>query len=188
MRCFIAIDIPEDIKRSIECVVEKADHQSKGVRWVPLENIHLTLKFLGEVKEELIPEIEKRLAAICIKHSIFNICIRSIGAFPNFKYPNILWVGIDESEELKRLYEDIEESLSELGFEKEGRQFSPHLTIARIKDKKGIDLTLKVLSSFKDTFFGNINVKEVLVMKSILKPTGAEYSKVSTFTLANKKG
>lgn len=187
MRCFIAIDMPEDIKNSIANVVEQADHKSKSIRWVPSENIHLTLKFLGEVKESLIAEIEKRIAAVCMRHSIFNIGIRSVGAFPNLKYPNILWVGIDASKELRDLFDAIEESLSELGFEKESRQFSPHITIARIKDKKEIDLTMKTLSSFKDTFFGIVNVKEILLMKSILKPTGAQYSKISTFMLANKK-
>jgi 2'-5' RNA ligase len=187
MRCFIAIDIPEDIKKSIGGVIEKADHKSKGIRWVPLENIHLTLKFLGEVSEKMISDIEKKLSAICDAHKIFDLRIYSIGAFPNFKYPNILWVGIDASKELKDLFEAIEESLSELGFKKEDKKFSPHLTIARIKDKKEVDLTMKALSSFKDTLFGNINVKEVLLMKSILKPTGAEYSKISTFMLADKK-
>lgn len=188
MRCFIAIDMSEDIKRSIASVIEKADHKSKGIRWVSLENIHLTLKFLGEVSEKMISDIEKKLSAICGAQKIFDMKIYGIGAFPNFKYPNILWVGIDVSTELKDLFEAIEESLSELGFEKENKKFSPHLTIARIKDKKGTDLTLKALSPFKDTFFGNINVKEVLLLKSILRSTGAEYSKISTLMLANKKG
>ncbi len=183
MRCFIAIDMPEDIKGSISGVMERCGEEPKGARWVPVENIHLTLKFFGDVKDDLVPEIEKGLALICMKHNMFNINIRGAGAFPNLKYPNVLWVGIDESEDLKRLYMDIEESMSGLGFEKENRKFSPHLTIGKIKDKKGIEPVIKEIYTFKDTFFGSIEVKEVLLMRSVLKPTGAEYSVAAKFNL-----
>lgn len=186
VRCFIAIDIPENIRDAIVgVVIEKCGLNSKGVRWVPVGNIHLTLKFFGDVKEDLIPEIEKRLASICMGRSRFNINICGAGAFPNSKYPNVLWIGIDESEKLKGLYDDIEESMSEIGFEKEDRKFSPHLTIGRVKDRKGIEPVIKDLYTFKDTFFGSIEVKEVLLMQSVLKPTGAEYSKIAGFKLAS---
>lgn len=187
MRCFIAIDMPEDIKVSISNVIEKAGQKVKGIRWVSAQNIHLTLKFLGDVKEELMHDIEKGLSSVCINHAPFTINIRSAGAFPNFKYPNVLWVGIDESEELKRLYEDIEDVLSGLGFEKENRKFSPHLTIGRVKDRKGIEPVIKELYTFKDMFFGSMEVKEVLLMRSILKPAGAEYSKIAGFKLSLKR-
>ena len=183
MRCFIAIDMPENIKDAIAGFIEKCGPNSKGLRWVPAENVHLTLKFLGDVKEDLIPEIEKRLLLICMRIDVFNINIRGAGAFPNFKYPNVLWIGIDESEELRKLYEDIEESMSDLGFEKEDRKFSPHLTIGRVKDRKGTEPVIKGLYAFKDTFWGSIEVNEVLLMQSILKTTGAEYSKIAGFKL-----
>lgn len=114
-------------------------------------------------------------------------CIFQSPAFTNFKYPNVLWMGIDESGELKRLYEDIEESMFELGFEKEDRKFSPHLTIGRVKDRKGIEPVIKGLYTFKDTFFGSIEVNEVLLMRSVLKSTGAEYSKIAGFKLSSKR-
>ncbi len=186
MRCFIAIDIPENIKDAIAGFIEKYGLNLKGIRWIPAENVHLTLKFLGDIKEDLIPEIQKRLALICTRIDVFNINIRGAGAFPNLKYPNVLWIGIDESEGLRRLYEDIEESMSDLGFEKEDRKFSPHLTIGRVKDRKGIEPVIKRLYTFKDTFFGSIEVKEVLLMRSVLKPSGAEYSKIAGFKLKNK--
>lgn len=176
----------ENIKYAIAGIIEKCGLNSKGVRWVPAKNIHLTLKFLGDVKEDLIPEIEKRLALICINNRIFDINIRGTGAFPNFKYPNILWIGIDESSDLKRLYEDIEESMFELGFDKEDRKFSPHLTIGRVKDRKGIEPAIKELYTFKDTFFGITEVNEVILMRSVLKPTSAEYSKIAGFKLSPK--
>lgn len=187
MRCFIAIDIPADIRQSITGVIGKCNQGSKGVRWVAPENIHITLKFLGEVNEGLISAIQEGLSAICAGHDIFTITIKGAGAFPNFKYPNVLWIGIDESKELKRLYEDIEEFMSKLGFEKEGRKFSPHLTIGRVKNRKGIEPVIKGLYTFKDTFWGSIEVREVLLMRSVLKPAGSEYSKIAVFQLSKSQ-
>ena len=184
MRCFIAIDIPADIRQSIADVIGKCNQGSKGVKWVAPEKIHITLKFLGEVNEGLITDIQKKLAPVCAERDIFTVTIKGAGAFPDFKYPNVLWIGIDESEELKRLYEDIEDVLSKLGFEKENRKFSPHLTIGRIKDRKGIEPVIKEIYTFKDAFFGSIDVNEILLMRSILKPAGSEYSKIAGFRLS----
>ncbi|MDI6801791.1 MAG: RNA 2',3'-cyclic phosphodiesterase [Thermodesulfovibrionales bacterium] len=187
MRCFIAVDISEEIREKISKVVEDGRMNSRGIRWVPIENIHLTLKFLGNVDEKLIPDIEKGLSSVCVNHASFTINIRGTGAFPSFKYPNVLWVGIDKSDELKKLYFDIEEAMFSLGFEREGRNFSPHLTIGRVKDRKGIEPVMAELYTFKDTFFGSIEIKEVLFMRSVLKPTGAEYSKMAGFKLFPKQ-
>ena len=95
-------------------------------------------------------------------------------------------MGIGDSEELAALYRDIEDSLQALGFAKEGRKFSPHLTMGRVKERTGKALLDKELATFKDTFFGTIEAKEILLMKSELEPTGAEYSKIAGFALTNK--
>ncbi len=187
MRCFIAIGISDEIKGKIRILIDKMRHLSKGVRWVPIENIHLTLKFLGEVNEGLIPDIKNRLILLKNKYNPFKIDIKGTGAFPNPKHPNVLWIGVEPSEQLKRLYLDIEEAMYECGFEKEDREFSPHLTIGRIKDRKGIDLVIKELYTIKDIFFGSIDIREFLLMRSILKPTGAEYSEIARFKLEKNK-
>jgi 2'-5' RNA ligase len=187
MRCFIAIEMPANIRQSIADVIEKCNKKFKGIKWVAPEKIHITLKFLGEVNEGLMPEIQKRLARVCAARDIFSIAIKGAGAFPNFKYPNVLWIGIDESEELKRLYEDIEDVLSELGFERESRKYSPHLTIGRVKDRKGIEPVIKEIYTFKDAFFGSIDVNEILLMRSVLKSEGAEYSKIAGFQLSKSQ-
>lgn len=183
MRCFIAIEMPNEIRGSLGSLILKIGPKSKGVRWVPVENIHITLKFFGEVKDELIPDIEKGISAVCMNYEPFNINVRGAGVFPNPKYPNVLWVGVDDSSELARLNTDIEEAMYELGFEKEDRNFSPHLTIGRVKDKKAAETAVKELYTFKDNVFGSIHVSEVLLMKSVLKPAGAEYSRISSFKL-----
>ena len=184
MRCFIAIDLPQKIKNVLGAVINASKRHSKSIRWIAPDNIHLTLKFLGEIEESLIPVIKERLSASCSPHKTFTINITGAGAFPNFRSPNVLWFGIEDSEELKRLYNNIEDAISLLGFKKEGRKFSPHLTIGRVKDKNGIESALKEFAAFKDRRFGSIEISEVVLMQSILKPSGAEYSRLAIFKLS----
>ncbi len=179
MRSFIAIDLPPDIKSSIDRLINVLSADSRGIRWVPAENIHLTLKFLGDVREDLVPEIVDRLTRIVKNYQTFGISIRGAGAFPNLRNPNVLWVGIESSDRLEALFTEIDLSLSEIGFEREGRKFSPHLTIGRVKDRRGIDPVAKELATYKDAIFGTIEVHEILLMKSVLKPSGAEYSRAA---------
>jgi 2'-5' RNA ligase len=183
MRSFIAIDIPAYIKSSIDGVIRSVSGSARGVRWVSTENIHLTLKFLGDVRDDLIPEIEKRLKMIGRRFQCFSIGIRGAGAFPNFKNPNVLWLGIEASDWLESLFREIDAALAEIGFEKDSRKFSPHLTIGRVKDRRDVAPVARELSTYKDVFFGTIEVREILLMKSVLKPSGAEYSKTAVIEL-----
>lgn len=187
MRCFIAIDLPEEIKKQIGLIINLITPLSKDIKWVPYENIHMTLKFLGEVKEDTLPEIEQRLRDICCVQAPFSISVRGTGAFPNEKTPNVIWIGVDKSDRLKSLYMDIDNSLSEAGFEKESRKHSPHLTIGRVKNRKDILQVMNNLREFKSKLFGNADVVEVHLMKSILRHSGSEYSKVCSFRLKGKK-
>jgi RNA 2',3'-cyclic 3'-phosphodiesterase len=182
MRCFIAIDMPQEIKSAISGIICKIGPVS-GIKWIPECNMHLTLKFLGDVKDDLVTVIGQRLQSATAHNSAFSVDMRGVGGFPGIKRPNVLWVGFDRSEPLKALFNDIESALAELGFARENRPFSPHLTIGRVKDSKGIEPALRELSTYKDTFFGTIGVNEILLMKSVLKPSGAEYSKVTVIRL-----
>ncbi len=186
MRCFIAIDLPIEIKIKIGHVINLSSPLSGDIKWVPYENIHLTLKFLGEVDDILLKEIEQRLKIICLSHKPFSITVKGVGAFPNEKKPNVLWIGVDNAGSLKNLYQDIENSVSELGFERENRKHSPHLTIGRIKNKKDVLQVMNTLNEFKEKLFGFAEISEVHLMRSILHSTGAEYSKISSFRLGRK--
>ncbi|MCX7913296.1 MAG: RNA 2',3'-cyclic phosphodiesterase [Thermodesulfovibrionales bacterium] len=184
MRCFIAVDLPQEIKTEVERVVGAMSLLSKEIKWVPSENIHITIKFLGEIKESIIPKIEQRLNEVCRRHRPFNIKIKGAGAFPNEKKPNVLWIGIDKSDTLINLYQDIESSLLNLGFNKETREFSPHLTIGRVKNPIVAHPLVKGLMEYKDKVFGIATVTEFYLMKSLLLPSGAQYSKLLTFKLS----
>ncbi len=187
MRCFIALDISCEVRHSIGSAIEKVRDLSRDVRWVSPDNVHLTLKFLGEVGEAIVPKIQESLSLVCGKHGRFALNVSGTGGFPDLRRPNIFWVGVDESGPLKLLNRDIEQSMAELGFERETRRFSPHLTIGRVErravSRYGLDAVIREWVALKDTVFGTIKVDETLLMKSTLKPGGAEYSKVAGFKL-----
>ncbi|MCC6345995.1 MAG: RNA 2',3'-cyclic phosphodiesterase [Nitrospirales bacterium] len=186
MRCFIALDISAEVREAVGAVIERVRPAARGVRWVAPYNIHLTLKFLGEIREETVPGIRRTLSSVCSRHRSFALAIQGTGAFPSLKQPSVIWAGIGDSEELEALYRDIEDSLHVLGFVKEGRKFSPHLTMGRVKERTRKIVLDKEFAALKDTFFGTIEAKEILLMKSELKPAGAEYAKVAGFALNNK--
>jgi len=175
LRCFIAIDIPDQIKRDIGELIEIFKKYDTDVKWIAHENIHITLKFLGNTHVDLIHEICKSLGNILLPFEPFYIKIYSVGVFPNRKYPRIIWIGIEDSEILIRLQRDVEESMALLGYQKEDRKFHPHLTVGRVRSPKGISNLINELDIFKEKHFGNVKVEDVKLMESRLKPSGAQY-------------
>ncbi len=177
MRCFIAIDAG-GVRKAVEALIRDLRKTDADVRWVPTGGMHLTLKFLGETEEALIPKIESSLRAVASRHSRFVLTVAGTGAFPGYSRPRVLWVGIEGSEELKRLYEDIELEMERLGYSREKRAFRPHLTIGRVRSGDGLGPVVEKLKGYKGMEFGKIDVGEVVLMRSILKPTGAEYEEI----------
>ncbi|MBI4684821.1 MAG: RNA 2',3'-cyclic phosphodiesterase [Nitrospirae bacterium] len=175
LRCFIAVELSDDIRNVIDLHITRLRETRADIKWVQAKNLHLTLKFLGKTSDELIPEIQKRLCSIAGKHENFFLNLYGAGVFPNIKNPRVVWLGLQDSEEIVRIQRDIDESMAGLGFEKEGRGFSPHLTIGRVRSLKNIDMVIKELATLDKTDFGKIEVKNIALMKSELKQGGAEY-------------
>ncbi len=184
MRCFIAIEISDEIRKALGELIQRLSGMGRGIRWVPPENIHLTLKFLGEVEDDRVPEIGRRLSEISSGHSPISLRVRGAGAFPSLRSPQVIWVGSEVSPGLESLYREIEEAMAALGFERERRDFNPHLTLGRVKDRRALDPVMKELQLMKDQDWGAVEVTEVVLMKSVLTPKGAEYSRVSVFPLS----
>ncbi len=176
VRCFIALDISDQIKRDFGEIIDRLKKHDADVKWVPVNNIHLTLKFLGNTQENALPEIRDRLFNVVLTYNPFYIRIYTTGVFPNRKYPRIIWIGVGDSDMLKRLHNDIENAMVSYGFKKENKAYNPHLTIGRVRSQKGIMYLVRDLDIFKDKEFGNIHVKKIKLMKSDLKPQGAIYS------------
>ncbi len=180
IRCFIAIDIGEELRRKIASFVRGLEEFGPDVRWLRPENLHLTLKFLGDTEETLLDGIASSLQAVASRHGGFGLRLAGTGVFPDYTRPRVVWIGVDKSEELNLLYSDIEREMEGLGYERERREFTPHLTIGRIKSREKPLALLRELRRWKDREFGKIEVSEILLMKSTLKPTGAEYERLAS--------
>lgn len=182
MRTFIAIEIEPSIKEKISELIKKLSQSGARVGWVKKESIHLTLKFLGEVDERKIKEVSERLKKISSRIEPFKIRIEGTGWFPEGSLnPRVLWIGIKYTEQLKVLWKEIEKEMKDLGFKEEDRDFSPHITIGRVKDKERIFEVLEILKKFMTNFFGETEIKNIVLFKSVLKPEGAEYIPIEKF-------
>jgi 2'-5' RNA ligase len=176
LRLFIAIDIPEFIRREIADMIELLKKYETDVKWIVPENIHLTLKFLGSTSVSLLESIRDALLRVVSAYAPFHIHIHGTGVFPSEKYPRVVWIGIGDSEPLLSLRNDIERALLLLGFEGEEKEFHPHLTIGRVRERRGMITLMNEVMRFRDRDFGDCLVDQVRLMKSDLKPKGPQYS------------
>lgn len=177
MRCFISIELPDDIKQGISGFISKLKDIDKDIKWVKGENLHLTLKFLGEVEGQKLSEIRDRLIDVSKRYSPFDLRLKGIGAFPSIKSPRVIWIGVEDSASLINLQSEVEASMGELGFEKEDR-FQPHLTIGRLRGSRPPDALIKELSLDISKEFGVFRADYIYIMKSELSPKGPNYYKL----------
>ncbi len=184
MRTFIAVEIPDGIKKEMAKAQEQLKRSGADAGWVRPEGIHLTLKFLGEVLEEKIDEIKNTLARAAGAMSRFRLEIAGAGAFPSSKNPRVVWLGVSgELDKLEALWSSVEDSMAAIGFEREDRAFSPHLTLARIKYLRPRYPWQKAIDGIKDVRIAGFEVDHISLMKSELKPSGAVYTEISRVDL-----
>ena len=175
-RGFIAIDI-EPFPKLIQFENE-IRNIGANVKLVELENVHITLKFLGETDEALIDRLQEIMKSAVEGITPFDIKFKGSGVFPNQKYIRVMWVGIENIENISKIAKKIDEQTSKLGFEKEKRAFSAHLTIARVKSAKNKDKLLQIIEKYKDVEFGIFNVNQITLKKSELTPKGPIYTTI----------
>ncbi|MDD5594238.1 MAG: RNA 2',3'-cyclic phosphodiesterase [Candidatus Margulisbacteria bacterium] len=173
MRLFISVELPDEIKKSIAGMIARLKETGAAVKWVEEENLHLTLKFIGEVAErqlaELISGVEEKIGG----SGKFQIKLENLGTFPEGEQPRVVWVGVsDGGERLK----DLARLLAE-------REFVSHVTIGRIKDNKGVDKLIERVRSFGSSEFGGAPVDRVSIMKSTLTSKGPVYEKIKEVKL-----
>ncbi|MFC2076096.1 RNA 2',3'-cyclic phosphodiesterase [candidate division KSB1 bacterium] len=175
MRTFIAVDLPETVRDSLRELQAGLRGRSDGVKWVRVEGMHLTLKFLGEIDPDLVSGIDRVLQEAARSIKPFRIALSGLGAFPGLSRPRVIWVGVDgELEPLQNLKSGIDKGLAELGFPKDDRSFKPHITLGRVKGK----IDGRRLVGDKNYTTDHFLICRVRLIESILKPTGAEYSEV----------
>jgi 2'-5' RNA ligase len=173
-RGFIAIDItatPQMMAFEKEIVQTGAD-----VKLVEPENIHITVKFLGDTDENHIDAIEKSMKESVSKIKPFPITLKGTGVFPNQNYIKVIWIGIRDEGNIQTIAQAIDTTLAPLGFKKETRGFSPHLTIGRVKTARNKDQLLKIIGNYTETEFLVQRVQSLLLKKSDLTPKGPIYT------------
>lgn len=183
MRLFVAVPLPAECRTMLEEQQRRLQRHKADVRWVAPRSIHLTLKFLGEVDEGVIPALIESLEKASETAHPFQLQIRGLGCFPNPKNPRVVWSGIEgESHWLAELQRKVEAACTKMGFEPEGRGFRPHLTLGRVNGKRNLQLLLdciKIGSELECSFTAD----HFSLYKSTLKPQGAEYSVLKTVML-----
>lgn len=179
MRTFIAVELDKPVKESLSRLQAELKESGADVKWVFPADIHLTLKFLGEVREEKIPEIIQALKEIARSLNSFCAEINTIGAFPDTRSPRVIWAGIEQGKEnLSRLAGLIEDALERLGFPKEERKFSAHITIGRVRSPKNKAALSEAMQQLKFDALSQ-TVKSVILFKSTLTPKGPIYEKLA---------
>jgi len=184
MRAFIAIEIPDEIKREIVGLQEQLRETKVDASWPRPEGVHLTLKFLGETAEARIAEIMNGIRTAARGTGPFRLEVKGMGTFPNPRNARVVWIGFGgEIEKLTRLQVAVEDAMAFIGMAREERAFTPHLTVGRIKFIRARDKWLKALDEVKDIILPGFDVEAVSLMKSELKPSGAVYTEMGRVEL-----
>ncbi len=180
MRTFIAVEIPDDVKRKIGRYVNSLGDSIKNVKWVAPENLHLTLKFIGEVKEKDIDSLIECIRPIISDFSSFNLALENTGFFPSPKNPRVIWIGSDGGADiLLDIFQELEHCLEPLGIDRDERMFSPHLTIGRVKRNRGNNHKPAAITGNVPEFdYAAFRVHSIALIKSTLTPQGPIYEKI----------
>jgi RNA 2',3'-cyclic 3'-phosphodiesterase len=183
IRSFIAVEIPEVLRQKLREFLRDLKTTGADVKWVRPEGIHLTLKFLGPVRQDVLEKITSSLRPVAEKFFPFEMRAERCGCFPSLRNPRVVWAGLTDREgALLRLHREIEAAAAELGLSPEDRPFQPHLTLGRVRSPKGkIPLAQKIEGNAR-LDLGSFPVERVILFRSDLRPEGAVYTKLQEFS------
>lgn len=180
-RAFISADLPAI--PALERLAHDLREASRDLKVVSVDHLHLTLKFLGDTEEGLVPEIVSAMREASAGIAPFSVQVKGTGAFPTLGRPNVLWVGLEGGEPLGRMARSLNENLADLGFPREERAWSPHVTLARVRGRRDLDRAQDLVRRHGDDLFAEVRIDEVRLKKSVLRPQGPEYSTVESVRL-----
>ncbi len=185
VRTFVAVELAPRLKKQVERLITRLSSQGAGVKWVETENLHITLKFLGEIDNPEVPQVCRAVAQAVAPYDPFELELEGVGAFPRLQRPRVLWVGVGRGrEQLQQLQRDIEDRLYKLGYPREARPYEPHLTIGRVK-RAGpeMDRLAQELERHKQFAPGAMWVEEAVVFASQLGRGGPTYTPLGHLAL-----
>jgi 2'-5' RNA ligase len=186
MRLFFAVLLENHTKHRVAVVQESMKRALAGQRisWVKAENLHLTLRFLGEQDEQGLRRAVEAAQAVASQHSAFRFVVRGTGVFPDMRRARVLWVGVQEpAEPLYCLATDLEQELRQRGFPPEDKPFRSHITLARVKEPPPAAVLQRIFASIPDEPLGTVEVRSFVLMQSVLHPNGSQYAPVQEFAL-----
>ena len=182
-RAFVAFDLSDEVLVQIDQVLAGLQARMAGlpIRWVPTQNIHLTLKFLGDVSVSNVERLAEILRSAVAGFSVFELSIGGLGVFPNERRPSVLWLGVEGPSALQSIQHRVDVEVARLGYRADERSFAPHLTIGRVARNAGhaeIRQVAEAVQAERVGFLGAAVVREIHLYKSELRPSGAVYAKV----------
>lgn len=185
LRLFVAVEVDEEVRKNLAEFQALLKEAGSDVRWVDVQNIHITLKFLGYVEEVNLPRVKEIIKKAVTGVGPFGVRFEGVGAFPRLERPRVVFVAMeDPAEGLSKINSQLEEGFVELGIEKEGRDYEPHLTIGRVKSSRNLEPLVKLLRHYTKQAFGQERVSRVVLMQSELSPEGPTYTELDSFTLS----
>lgn len=187
LRSFLAFNLPVGIKNKIAQISGVLKRSSIDARWVKTDNIHLTIVFLGDIRQEDLIPLRKEIKGVCTQHQAFGVSLRGIGLFPNRRRPRIIWLGLDgELEEMSGFRDELQGRLEPFGIKAENRRFQPHITLGRFRKPDRIDPNQSgILSGYEELQGPAGLLNELTMFRSELKPGGAVYSVIDSWSLSS---
>lgn len=188
MRAFIAIEISDEIRAELARRIESLQRAAGAVKWVEPRNIHMTLKFLGAVADDVVPEVVKKAAECCAETPPCDILVKGAGAFPNLGRPRVIFVDAeDRPPVLAALAARLNEAMCDFGVEPEEREFKTHITLGRVRVPKPAPQLAEKLKALAGVEFGRMRIAEAVFMKSSLTPRGPIYSVVERMAFGKRE-
>jgi len=185
IRSFLAFELPRDIREQIGVVSGELRKSRLPARWIRVENIHLTIVFLGSVEKNIVEDLKEAVGSVVKASMGFTARLSGVGVFPNWRKPRVLWIGLSgDIEGLSRLRDELQASLKVFGLREEKRPFRAHLTLGRFKGRPDDDEELKgILNRYHDLTSGLCTLDELVLFKSDLKPSGPVYTKMASWPM-----
>jgi len=179
MRLFVGIGLPDRCRDAISRALFPLRERGDAISWTRAENLHLTLKFLGEVPEDRVEPLAAGMAAASEDSRPFDLLLEGAGGFPTISSPRILWVGIREPlDPVRKLHQNMENVLSGAGFPREGRSFHPHITVGRVRSRLSRERIGRIVAALSGKRFGTAHADSYRLYESRLSPSGAVYTVV----------